>query len=167
MVIFGNGEVHWDSFLAGLVPGFLALMFAVAGYIKVLTAARESHVAANLGRKNSDHLDAQDAHLDLQTNKLGKIEVQLSDECMVMKAEAAARRLHEANKSDTMQAAELVIQAARIAAAKVAESTAEVSKRLHDSQVISGTKIAEALAAVPDKTAKAVRDAIRSDSKHD
>lgn len=159
VILFGNPDVNWDSFMAGLVPGLVAVLFAVAGYIKILSANK-------LGRDNARHLDAQDQHLALQTDKLAKIETQLSDECMVMKAEAAARRIHEANKTDTMQAAQLVIEAARIAAQKVAKSTAEVTKRLHDSQVISGTKIAEALASVPEKTAAAVREELKHNSNH-
>jgi hypothetical protein len=81
-------EVQWDQFWVMMVPGLLTILFSIGAWIRADAAARSAKSAADAGDKNSGHLTRQD-------EKLNTIEYQVSEDCIVKKAAAEAKKLME------------------------------------------------------------------------
>ncbi len=138
--------IHWDSFLAGLSPALVAIGFAYASYWKARTAAiyskdasANSKAAVAASDVNKGLLEDQNAVLVTHGKDLKDIAHQVTDECLVMKAHAAAQRIiaaaELASQKITDQAAAQAIVTAEDVKEKVKTGVKEAVKEMSDSQM--------------------------------
>ncbi len=89
-------EAFLGALAGSLIPAVALLVMAWATYIKARAAALQAEAAKESGAAAKEAGDKNSAHLVKQDKQLDAIEFQVSDECVVMKAHAAAQRVLDA-----------------------------------------------------------------------